>query len=61
MDVQAGLSLCCSQTLEDRLSHVKAHMILEMSFEELKEDTVNVLKFQTLVACKKKAVTNRTD
>ena len=26
---QAGLRLCCSQTTEDRFSHVAAHFILE--------------------------------
>ena len=25
--MQAGLGLCCSQTPEDRFSHVEAHMI----------------------------------
>ena len=27
LDAQAGLRLCCSQTPEDRFSHVKAYII----------------------------------
>ena len=27
MDAQAGLHLCCSQTTEDRFSHVEAQMM----------------------------------
>ena len=30
MDAQAGLHLCCSQTPEDRFSHIEAHIFTEM-------------------------------
>ena len=29
-DAQAGLPLCCSQTSEDRFSHIEAHIVLSL-------------------------------
>ena len=49
MDAQACVRLCCSQTLEDRFSHVDAHIIQKSEFANRKFVSSSLVQIRNIL------------